>query len=121
VYGWVSFSLAVLGCAAAVAALASQSATAAGTRDYFGTDVAILGDTLLVGAPNEGGEHGVAHVFSRNDGVWTKTLSIPAIFEASNGSTVKLNERSPSLALLKVGVKSGCSIAWARPSLKASD
>jgi hypothetical protein len=59
-------------------------------RDYFGSSVAISGDTLVVGAPNQGQTpvvHGIrsgagaVYVFTRANGVWTQDT----LLKASNG------------------------------------
>ncbi|MCI0389942.1 MAG: putative Ig domain-containing protein [Acidobacteria bacterium] len=51
-------------------------------RDYFGGAVALSGDTLVVGAPNDGiGENpdqGSAYVFTRSGGVWTQQQKLIA-------------------------------------------
>jgi len=79
-----------------------------GNRDEFGADVAIAGDTIVVGAPSEdgsatgvngtadsdGNNAGAAYVFTRSGGVWTEV----AYLKASNtdpedrfGSTVAIS------------------------------
>ena len=79
--------------------------------DKFGTSVAIHGDTIVVGAPNNGGsDEGAAYVFTRAGSAWTQqqkllktggenqdyfgqsvavegdTVVVGAIFESNNGT-----------------------------------
>ena len=42
------------------------------TGDHFGGSVAISGDTIVVGAPEDNGSAGSAYVFVRTSGVWTQ-------------------------------------------------
>jgi hypothetical protein len=45
--------------------------------DYFGNSVALVGDTLLVGAYGRNGR-GAAYVYERTDGVWSQTQELVA-------------------------------------------
>ena len=50
----------------------AQLTDPAGSDFYLGHDVALSGDRILVGSPNEGPlQEGAAHVFISNAGVWT--------------------------------------------------
>lgn len=51
-----------------------------GTRDRFGTSVAISGDTILVGAPEAASDSGIVYVFKRTGTTWTEQ----AVLTASN-------------------------------------
>ncbi|HYF65652.1 MAG TPA: FG-GAP repeat protein [Herpetosiphonaceae bacterium] len=68
---------------------ADLQASNPGIYDYFGTSVAISGDTIVVGAPGEAGDGsgsadnsvegaGAAYVFTRADGVWTEQAYLKA-------------------------------------------
>eukprot|EP00585_Thalassiosira_rotula_P000176 CAMPEP_0196160266 /NCGR_PEP_ID=MMETSP0910-20130528/46740_1 /TAXON_ID=49265 /ORGANISM="Thalassiosira rotula, Strain GSO102" /LENGTH=732 /DNA_ID=CAMNT_0041425195 /DNA_START=21 /DNA_END=2219 /DNA_ORIENTATION=+ len=46
--------------------------------DYFGWTVAIFGDTVIVGAPGDEAWTGSAHLFVRNDGIWTHQAKLSA-------------------------------------------
>ena len=46
--------------------------------DSFGASVAISGDTLLVGAPDQSGQVGVAYVFSREGSTWGSPVTLTA-------------------------------------------
>jgi FG-GAP repeat len=44
-------------------------------NDYFGTSLALSGDTLAAGAPGRGGSVGAAYMFSRNSGGTNKEIA----------------------------------------------
>ncbi|MBL8063408.1 MAG: S-layer homology domain-containing protein [Anaerolineales bacterium] len=52
------------------------------TLDLFGDSVAVSGDTIVVGAPEEGiplaGDSGAAYVFTRSGGVWSQQAYLKA-------------------------------------------
>jgi len=56
------------------------TASDAATLNYFGTSVAISGDTAIVGAPEYpvGGEAGSAYVFTRSGSTWTEQQKLTA-------------------------------------------
>ncbi len=60
-----------------------------------GNSVAIDGDTLVVGGPNDDSNAGAAWVFTRTDGVWTqqgsKLVGTGAVGAASQGISVAIN------------------------------
>jgi len=63
------------------------SASDAGAFDFFGTSVALSGDTAIIGAPfedNAGSQSGSAYVFVRAGGVWTQQQKLIAPDAASN-------------------------------------
>ncbi len=66
--------------------------------DRFGWSVALEGDTLAVGAPNDdhpgGLDHGSAYVFTRTSGVWTQQAKLLA----SDGATSDLFGSSIALS-----------------------
>jgi len=114
--------------------------------DIFGGDVALSGDTLVVGAPGEGGAAGAAHVFVRSGTTWTHqmeltasnaaagdffgrsvgisgdTIVVGAPFEASSGSGIGANQGdngAPSAGAAYVFTRSGTT--WTQQAyLKAS-
>ena len=49
-----------------------------GVLDHFGWSVAISGDTLVVGAPNQDGYSGAGYVFVRNGGSWSQQAYLKA-------------------------------------------
>jgi hypothetical protein len=71
-------------------------ATYAEEFDYFGTSVAITGETLVVGAPQEDSkvtigegdnsitDSGAAYVFTRSDGIWTQQAFLKANYAGMN-------------------------------------
>jgi hypothetical protein len=71
-------------------------ATDAEEFDYFGTSVAITGETLVVGAPQEDSkvtigegdnsitDSGAAYVFTRSDGIWTQQAFLKANYAGMN-------------------------------------
>jgi hypothetical protein len=46
--------------------------------DYFGSAVAISGDTILVGAHEDGGDPGMAYVFQKENGGWAEQAILVA-------------------------------------------
>ncbi len=89
--------------------LAYLKASNTGVSDRFGTEVAISGDTLVVGATNEdsnatgvngdqsnnsGGDTGAAYVFVRNGSAWSQQ----AYLKASNTGFFDLFGRSVSIS-----------------------
>lgn len=62
---------------------AKLSASDAGPQDWFGRAVALRGDTLLIGAPQDdfGGltNAGAVYVFTRSAGVWTQVAKLTAL------------------------------------------
>jgi len=48
------------------------------SSDYFGTSVAIAGDTAIVGAPGDNSSRGAAYIFVRNGNVWTQQAKLVA-------------------------------------------
>ncbi len=59
---------------------ATLTASDGGTKHYFGTSVAISGDTIVVGAPKEyfSGPIGEAYVFVRNGATWSEQATLTA-------------------------------------------
>ncbi|MET0062419.1 MAG: hypothetical protein ABW176_08990 [Candidatus Thiodiazotropha endolucinida] len=54
----------------------------------FGTNVAISGDTLVVGYPSGNGQKGEAFVFTRSDGIWSQQAYLndnDAAYQFGNG------------------------------------
>lgn len=45
-------------------------------KDYFGTDVAVSGDTLVAGAYDHGSGTGAAYVFTKSSTVWEQTADL---------------------------------------------
>jgi ferredoxin len=46
--------------------------------DFFGSAVAVDGDTIVVGAPQGGGDSGKAYVFQRSGGIWMEQAKLVA-------------------------------------------
>jgi len=68
---------------------ATLTASDGAAGDLFGTDVALQGDTLVVGAgdrPVDGaGQAGTVYVFTRSGGVWTQRAELTAPHPVENG------------------------------------
>jgi len=63
------------------------TASDAAIGDEFGTSVAISGDTVAVGAPNDndgGSDSGSAYVFVRSDSIWTQQTKLTASDDAAD-------------------------------------
>ncbi|MEM7247817.1 MAG: IPTL-CTERM sorting domain-containing protein [Acidobacteriota bacterium] len=61
-------------------------------HDRFGEGVAISGDTAVVGAPDDGGEIGSAHVFQRNEGGPDNWGQVASLTDAGGVATDKFGE-----------------------------
>ena len=73
---------------------AKLTASDAMTNNYFGTDVAIHGTTILVGANGRNSGTGAAYVFEFNGSSWVETsilTSTPTIADSWFGHAVALN------------------------------
>ncbi|WP_419931727.1 fibronectin type III domain-containing protein [Candidatus Poriferisodalis sp.] len=57
---------------------AKLTATYAARSDWFGTSVAMDGDTMVVGARYDDGGQGSAHVFVRQSGTWSQAAKLTA-------------------------------------------
>ena len=57
----------------------AQEQEAVNANDYFGSAVALSGETVLVGAPGVSNSKGAAYVFIRNGTVWTQQTKLHAI------------------------------------------
>ena len=64
--------------------VAELTAGDAGNADYFGTAVAISGDTIMVGAPLHNSATGAIYVFSDAGGTWTQVAELTAGDAAAN-------------------------------------
>lgn len=51
-------------------------ATGGATQDTFGTAVALIGDTAVIGAPGRGANTGAAYVFTRSGAVWSQQVRL---------------------------------------------
>ena len=56
-----------------------------GEAGFFGSALAISGDTIVVGNDRTNSNSGSAYVFERHDGVWSETLKLRAPDEAGEG------------------------------------
>ena len=54
--------------------------------DWFGDDVAISGNIIVVGAPNHASNTGRAYVFTLTDGVWQQTAELKGSDSQANGN-----------------------------------
>ena len=66
---------------------AKLTASDAGANDFFGRSVAVSGNVIVVGAPNEDlpNNGGAAYVFSRANGIWTEDVKLsPADISADD-------------------------------------
>ena len=65
-----------------------------GPDDFFGDDISVSGNTMVVGAPGAG-KNGRAYVFTRTMDTWNEAANIRSPFrEASFGYSVALSESS---------------------------
>jgi len=60
------------------------TATGGASGDYFGVDVAIDGDTCVIGSPGTNSNTGSAYVFTRSGGSWSQAAELTATDGASN-------------------------------------
>jgi hypothetical protein len=74
-----------------VAQHVEPTASAGAVRAGSGESMALDGDTLVVGAPDAAEQQGEAHVFTRVEGVWMKTMTLSAQDGAAFGSAVALD------------------------------
>lgn len=68
-----------------LATTASEPISALGNSSYFGTSVALTGDTALIGAPGYGSMDGNAWFYDLNTGAWTDLTTVPGSMNASPG------------------------------------
>jgi hypothetical protein len=57
---------------------ATLTASSAAAGDYFGSSVALLGDTAIAGAIGRNVDTGAAYVFTRSGSVWSQTATLTA-------------------------------------------
>jgi hypothetical protein len=64
-----------------------QTLTATGvSEDYFGTSVALSGDTAIVGAPDKASDTGAAYVFTRSGSSWTQQQRLTSGINTAGGN-----------------------------------
>ncbi|HJR06826.1 MAG TPA: hypothetical protein VJ842_06185 [Pyrinomonadaceae bacterium] len=89
-----------------------QASDAAG-GDYFGTSVAIDGDTVIVGAPfddnSAGSNAGSAYVFTRSGNVWSQQQRLQASNAIANGDFGRTVEISGDTAFVSASDDSSTS------------
>lgn len=98
---------------------------AAKDGELFGSSVAVSGDTLAVGAPQDDGSPGSVYIYTRGTDAWEYRTSIPAPEEAdaldSFGSNVALDGATLVVAALPgndaVFVFTGAGVDWARQAI----
>lgn len=88
-------------------------------RDYFGTSLALSGDTAIVGGIYEdiGGneDQGSAHVFVRNGGVWTeqaRLVASDAFMRSAFGRTVALEGDTAFVSTQPLDVLADVNREW---------
>jgi hypothetical protein len=63
---------------------AKLAASDGAANDYFGTSVALSGDTAVIGAPGHASNQGAAYVFTRRGGAWSQEAKLAAFDGAAD-------------------------------------